>query len=254
MCYAISRGSCEIDLSNRSPGCMNHARWLTTANRILRLYVATSEPWQELRDVVRFILKSYAPTWFKIKRSPSCIKGSLHLFKAIQSCNYLKGKQREVVQKCMQHNAFYAHPENVILGMLFDENEFARNKAIQLLEKCTPLGSNLSSDLRKFEIPKINFNAKTYYGMINFNLVNVSYPPLLANVSKDALKDLYKSDLGKRIAQIPCHSQAVERNVKLVTEAAASVTEKHRHGLILNTISSRAKMPKFSSKKNFNTE
>lgn len=249
MCNSISKGYCEIDLSHRSPGCMNHARWLTTANRILRLYVSTADPWQELKDIVRFILTSYAPSWFNIKRNPSCTKGSLHLLKAIQSCNYLKGKQREVVQNCMQHNGFYAHPENVLLCMIFDEKEYIRKKAIQLLEKCR----NSSSNLRKFEVPKINFNAKTVSGMINFNLVNVSYPPLLANVSKDDLKDLYKSDLGKTIAQIPCHSQAVERNVKLVTEAAASVTEKHRHGFILNTISSRAKMPKFSSKKNFTT-
>lgn len=57
--------------------------------------------------------------------------------------------------------------------MLFDENEFARKRAIQLLQKCSLMGNDLRSNLRQFEIPKINFNVKTYQGMINFNLVNV---------------------------------------------------------------------------------
>lgn len=44
ICCAISSGEFSEQLANRSPGKLNHARWLTTANRILRLYVSTSKP------------------------------------------------------------------------------------------------------------------------------------------------------------------------------------------------------------------
>ncbi|KAJ2945333.1 hypothetical protein O0L34_g9424 [Tuta absoluta] len=39
ICEAVSSGVCSVELANRQPGKMAHSRWLTTANRILRLYV-----------------------------------------------------------------------------------------------------------------------------------------------------------------------------------------------------------------------
>ena len=46
------------------------------------------------------------------------------------------------------------------------------------------------------------------------------------------------------VPNYPCHNQAVERNVKLVTEASLSVAgEEARHGLVLSTITSRKNMP-----------
>ena len=38
---AVSTGIIPEGLASRSPGCLNHARWLTTANRLLRIYVST---------------------------------------------------------------------------------------------------------------------------------------------------------------------------------------------------------------------
>ncbi len=36
-------------VTTNSPGVLHHARWLTKANRILRLYVSTSEPSKQLK-------------------------------------------------------------------------------------------------------------------------------------------------------------------------------------------------------------
>src|SRR6218665_3545381 len=36
---AVVTGQCSVNLSRKDPGKLNHSRWLTTANRILRLYV-----------------------------------------------------------------------------------------------------------------------------------------------------------------------------------------------------------------------
>jgi hypothetical protein len=41
MCKAVSTGKISQELENRSPGKLSHARWLTTANKILRLYTTT---------------------------------------------------------------------------------------------------------------------------------------------------------------------------------------------------------------------
>ena len=36
---AVISGHCSLDLSLRNPGAINHARWLTRGNRILRMYI-----------------------------------------------------------------------------------------------------------------------------------------------------------------------------------------------------------------------
>ncbi|GBN29919.1 hypothetical protein AVEN_253455-1 [Araneus ventricosus] len=44
MFEAVSDANCPNDLANRKPGPVVHSRWLTTASRILRLYVSTRNP------------------------------------------------------------------------------------------------------------------------------------------------------------------------------------------------------------------
>ena len=54
------------------------------------------------------------------------------------------------------------------------------------------------------------------------------------------------------IPPIPCHTQVVERHIKIVTEASASVIGMvNRDGFILNKLKSRKLMPKFESKQDF---
>ena len=49
---------------------------------------------------------------------------------------------------------------------------------------------------------------------------------------------------------VPCHTQAVERGMQLVTEASGLVSrERNRDGLIQTKLSSRNKNPKFEAKK-----
>lgn len=225
---------------------MSHARWLTTANRICRLYVATVKPSQQLKDLVKFILTVYAPAWFLIKRNHSCIDGPHNLYQIIKSCSYLKGQQKVVVQKSIQHNGYFAHPEHILLTMIYDENELNRQKAISHIESVKP-----QTKVRKYVVPTINFNPKSVYSLIDLSKLEITIPPLLSDLNSETLSNLHESKLGNVIRQIPCHSQAVERSVKLVTEAASAVTDVNRHGFILNKLSSRQKMPKFDSKIDF---
>ncbi|CAH1098830.1 unnamed protein product [Psylliodes chrysocephalus] len=64
---AIINGTCSESLSKRNPGMLNHSRWLTTANIILLLYVASENSSEELLILATFVMKVYAPMWFVIK-------------------------------------------------------------------------------------------------------------------------------------------------------------------------------------------
>ena len=58
--------------------------------------------------------------------------------------------------------------------------------------------------------------------------------------------------LSSHYKDIPCHTQAVERLIKLVTEASEHVCgEAEREGFIKNTLESRKNMPKFDTRKQF---
>ena len=83
MCNAISVGMCPVDLPLRNPGLMNHSIWLTAGNRIMRLYVSTANPSDQLKELVLFIVRVYASVWFTIKMNPSCKDGVRHVFETI---------------------------------------------------------------------------------------------------------------------------------------------------------------------------
>ena len=67
ICSAVINGHCSFDLSLRNPKAINHDRWLTTGNRILRMYIGSENPIPELITLATFVIRVYAPMWFCIK-------------------------------------------------------------------------------------------------------------------------------------------------------------------------------------------
>ena len=61
ICIAVNTGHCPVSLSHREPGKLVMSRWVTLANRILRLYTATGNPSDNLKIILEFIMKVYAP-------------------------------------------------------------------------------------------------------------------------------------------------------------------------------------------------
>lgn len=249
ICQAVKSGVCPAELARKSPGNISHARWLTTANRILRLYITESKPSKNLTKLAKYVVLVYAPTWFEVKRTKSCVEGSKLLFKMIQRSRYMPMVDKNVIHASISNNGYFAHAENILLSMIFDENPTIRQKAVTFLRSAkTPQ----TSDIRKFKIPLINFKASCYYEMVNLKTTIITVPPLVANIPLHEIEGLWKTQRAGIITKIPCHSQAVERCVKLVSEASVAVTQKNRQGFILTKIGSRKAMPVFNTKKEFN--
>lgn len=123
ICDAVSRGQCDVSLAKRNPGKIVHSRWLTTANRILRLYVSTSEPSRNLRILADFVIRVYDPMWFEIKTKPFCVYGSKHLHKMITLSRYLPENLMKIVDPVLQRNGYFGHSENILLSMLADDRK-----------------------------------------------------------------------------------------------------------------------------------
>src|ERR1043165_7789381 len=107
--------------------------------------------------------------------------------------------------------------------------------------------------LRKFSIPTLNFNAQSCIDLIDWQLTDVTEPPLFANVPVDEIESGETPVMD--FPRYPCHTQAVERCVKLVTEASASVCGKNaRDGCIRVRLESRKIMPYFNTKSDYRTD
>ena len=239
------------ELALKSPGKISHSRWLTTANRVLRLYASTSEPSESLILIVDFIVKVYIPSWFTIKKNSSAEFGAPNVFKTIEALRLMSPATKKIVCPVIQRNAFFAHPENLLLAMLCDQRAHVRELAWRRI-RAARLRTSSSEELgviRRFLIPDLNFDASDYFHLIDWTNIEVTEPPLTKKYSDEEImifiEDKHKICLDK----FPCHTQAVERLVKIVTEASLSVCgSAARDGLIRSKIESRCRVPTLESK------
>ena len=121
MCHAISVGQGYNDLALQKPGPIVHSRWLTTANRLLKLYVATENPSETLRNLVTYVMKVYAPVWFHIKTKSSCSEGSRHLWRIIKFSRNLTPELKAIVEPVIQRNGYFGTSENILVVMFTDD-------------------------------------------------------------------------------------------------------------------------------------
>ena len=103
-------------------------------------------------------------------------------------------------------NSYMAHPESVLLGMLFDENRLVKAEAVNLILSAKKPGKKP----RKFILPILKFNAEQYHKMIDWTKVKITIPAPVKHFSKEELrKCIAGNDL--EIVHIPCHSTNNER-------------------------------------------
>ena len=99
----------------------------------------------------------------------------------------------------------------------------------------------------KFFIPTLNFAAETYPELINWEVVKLTEPPLTLDLNEAELLAIKETPF--KVPNYPCHTQAVERGVKLVSEASAAVIgQEAQEGFICQRIKERKVLNKFESK------
>ena len=151
---------------------------------------------------------------------------------------------KAVVNPVLQRNAFFGHPENILLAMISDPRKHVRELGVRRILRAR----SESYGIRHFVTVSINFEAHDYIDLIDWQATPVTEPPILRHLSVDELEMFVASGDVPVIdsENFPCHTQAVERCVKTVTEASMAVCGfKARDGLIRNRLESRANMPHF---------
>ena len=118
--------------------------------------------------------------------------------------------------------------------MLAEDDENIRRRAVdKILElrseasattymESPTLESSRKDVVQQFKVPKINVESTYLYELTNLDSIkDISQPPALMELDDTSIAQMVTKPL---VLQHPCHNQAVERHVKLVTEAASVVT------------------------------
>ena len=248
---SINYGVINNSLKRRSPGKLGNARWLTTANRILRYYTSQNNPTLNLVYLVRFVIKVYARNWFAIKYQPRFTNAPKHIFNFIENIHELDCELiRDECFRTISRNSFLLHTESILIGMLSDTNPSVRIEAVKRILQARVNGEK--DGIRYFRLPKIDFNATHYYNLVLY-VDDWLEPILTRSYSTEDLRTYTVENIDIfDFPDIPCHSQHVERTIRLVSETATKLADpKERDQRIRMTIHFRKCMPHFNSKQDF---
>ena len=196
-------------------------------------------------------LKVYAPLWFSIRMHPSCKDGSRHLSRTIQLSHYPTKELLDIIDSVLQRNGYFGNLENLLLAMISDERQDIRELGLRRILKAR---LEKSFTLRQFKIPKLNFDAGEYFDLIDWQDTTVREPSLTASVSEADIR-LFVTTHGDSTVEFdryPCHTQSVERCVKIVTEASLALCgQPARDGFIRSRLEARSIMPVLNTKSEY---
>lgn len=163
---AINDGKCDDKLAKYIPGPVSPARWLGTACRLCRLYISKENPSQTLIKLVQFIVQIYAPFWFLVKSQPQAIHGSRNVFEYITWLRDMPADVQRIVRASVENNAYFFHPENILLSMITDSD---RNVRAQAYAKILAIRQEPPPEIRSFNpaMFQIKFDCLTYTEMID---------------------------------------------------------------------------------------
>ncbi|KAK0042646.1 hypothetical protein Bpfe_027944 [Biomphalaria pfeifferi] len=141
------------------------------------------------------------------------------------------------------------HSRSLLLAMLTDEKSEIRELALRRIMKSRK--QKRTSSVRSFCVPLINFEATSYIDMIDWQKTPIAEPPIVMDIDDDTFLTMIREEDTPRLdfARYPCHTQSVERHIKLVTEASQVVGgPEKRDGFIRARLESKSKMPKLDTK------
>lgn len=121
------------------------------------------------------MIEVYAPTMLEIKRHPSCVLGQTHFFHIIERSRFLSTEIRRHIAVVLQNNAYFAHPENVLLAMTNDDRASVRELAWFRIMAAKE--SNKNDLIRTFRLPKIKLNTTDYVDLIDWSSTEITSQP-----------------------------------------------------------------------------
>ena len=85
------------------------------------------------KELVSLLVNYYIPNHFQIKSHSHIQQGAINFFTMIERSRSLAPGSKATVERVLQDNAFFAHPENIVISMIADDKEEVRRKAVKFI-------------------------------------------------------------------------------------------------------------------------
>ena len=136
---AIYSGDISESLASRSPVKLGYARWLTTSNHILRIYIGITfeNPSTDFKILCYYIINVYAITWFSVKAKRHFYQAPIHIYNMINNAKIINDDRIiNILLKVINYNSYALHSEHIICAMLTDTRNEVRLRAVRIIMRC----------------------------------------------------------------------------------------------------------------------
>ena len=121
----------------------------------------------------------------------------------VELSRQLESNSQDIVQRVLQENSYFAHPENIVISFLSDTRDEVRRCGVLFIlearEKFDP-----EEHPWQFLSPKNNFDTLSYEDMINWSDEQKFEPPLTINMHKDKILKGFEQPI--ILDSYPCHT------------------------------------------------
>lgn len=223
MARAVESGHLEENKARTKAGAMTNARWSNTQSRELRVYMSTASPSMAQRRMTSFIVNVYVPSFLGIRQKNLLLEGPRHLLAIISRvATYCIDEEVAMLRPYLQYNGYFAQHEVVLASMLASEEREERELALKVVMELRKKEKRYKrKTVRKVKNPQINLAATKLSELVDLDKATTS-PPILLEHTKEELEHFVEVPYSE--PGLPCTTTAVERGVKLTTEAATVVS------------------------------
>ena len=172
--------------------------------RIICLYMTYEHPPYSLAHLAYFVILCYANMWFHINTHPKATKAERLIWESIDFLMQLPEEERAIMLPVFECGLYWAHPANLLLCMLGDEDPVVQKEALEKVmslrhsplqpQPSTLPGRACGRSLRRrasgtpvippYQLPKPVYDAPHYSKMIDWSVEQVIATDVWHGVSK----------------------------------------------------------------------
>ena len=223
MARAVESGHLEERWARCKAGVMTNVRWSNTQSRELRVYMSTASPSNAQRRMTSFIIYVCVPSFLEIRQKNLLLEGPRHLLAiTTRVATYCTEEEVSLLRPFIQYNGYFAQHEVVLASLLASEEREQREVALEVMKKLQRKEERSKrKTVWKVKNPEINLAATKLSELVDLEKATSS-PPILSKHTKEELEQFLEEPYSE--PDLPCTTTAVERGVRLTTEAATVVS------------------------------
>ena len=188
-------------------------RWLTCAQRLgfmwTRVHGLKGEPLKILRTLVKFCITMYFKLFFDIKHRHLLVDAPHHILTSLRILKTQPKMVQDVITFYIRKNAWYAHPECLLLSLLSSLDPEDRQFAVGQILTVRAGQEYGDNSVRPRITPKLNLSATTLTTLISWNPKEVQEPSFTCGRSTAEIKSYLESPFVP--PKFSCHTQSTER-------------------------------------------